>query len=290
MFGYVVVDKQRITDVEWTLYNAFYCGICKTIKEEYGNVARFFTSYDVAFLSILSHDCLNYPVELKESKCIGSPIKKKPMVQPNPLMRKLAAVAVLLVEYKLKDDVIDGKKTRKTILRLCSKAFGKANENYPKCSEIIDTYYAKLRELEKNGEQIIDRVADCFACMLKDITADVLADGADDNVLSLAYNIGKYVYLIDAVDDIEDDNKKGNYNPYLACYKDFDSRKSFFERHGEEIELSLTLAINKAIAEFNSRRYNQSFTLLANIMYYGLRKRADEVLSGEKIKKERSGK
>ncbi len=284
MFGYVVVDKEKLTPQENALYRAFYCGVCKTVKQEYGNLTRVCTTYDITFLSILSHDCLNYPVQLTNENCIANPFQKKLIVKDNPLMRKVSAIAVLLVYYKLQDDIIDGKKSRKILNTLFSKQVKKAQLIFPEADGIIDSYYQKLRAMEQENEKIIDKVSDCFGSMLKELLTLVIPS-CDENVYSLAYNVGKYIYLIDAVDDIEEDAKSGNYNPFLACYGEFENREAFMGKHGKEMEFSVYGTINKAVCAFNDRNYNQSYSLLKNIMHHGLKRRADDVFAGRKPQK-----
>ncbi|MBO5224270.1 MAG: hypothetical protein J6C23_07155 [Clostridia bacterium] len=284
MFGYVVVDKEKLTPQENALYRAFYCGVCKTVKQEYGNLTRACTGYDITFLSILSHDCLNYPVQLTNENCIANPFQKKLIVKDNPLMRKVSAIAVLLVYYKLQDDVLDGKKSRKILSTLFSKQVQKAQTIFPEADKIISSYYEKLREMEEQNEKVVDKVSDCFGSMLKEIF-ELVIPSCDANVYSLAYNVGKYIYLIDAVDDIDDDARSGNYNPFIACYGEYTTREEFMQKHGEDIEFVVYGTINKAICAFNDRQYNQSYLLLKNIMHHGLKRRADDVFAQRKPQK-----
>ncbi len=283
MFGYVVPDKQRFTPEEFTLYRAFYCGICLTLKEEYGELPRLFTTYDITFLSILSHDCLKYAVQFKNARCIAS-LKKHGFVCSSPLMRKLAAISVLLSCYKLKDDIIDGKTSRRIAFAAYKKAFAKAGEVCPEADEIINRRYGQLCEMEKQNEAVVDKVCDSFGCMLRELVG-MIVENADDNLLSLAYNIGKYVYLLDAIDDYDDDRKKKNYNPFLASYGEYENRKAFLSKNGAEVEFIVSSTINRAIAAFNDRLYYQSYPVLKNILHYGLRKRAQQVFDGEKPKR-----
>ena len=284
MFGYVVVDKEKLSPQENALYRAFYCGVCKTIKQEYGNLARVCATYDITFFSILSHDCLNYPVQLSNENCIANPFQKKLIVKDNPLIRKICAISVLLVYYKLQDDIIDGKSNRKVLNALFAKQVQKAKLIFPEADEILAKQYQALRDLEEKNESIIDKVSDCFGLMLSRLFM-LVCPSCDDNLYSLAYNVGRYVYLIDAVDDIEDDAKRGNYNPFIVKYGKEDTFDKFMEKCKSEVEFAVYGTINKAISYFNDRSYNQSYSLLKNIIYYGLKHRADDVFARRKPQK-----
>lgn len=283
MFGYVTPVKSELRQQDYVLYRAFYCGICAAIGRGYGSLPRFTTTYDITFFSLLVHDALNQDVAFSEERCVGNPFKKKVMIKDNPLLLRLCAANVVLSYYKLCDDVIDGGGGKKRIARAAlRKSYIKASEALPAVDTVVKMRYSQLREMEKAGETSIDRVADCFASLLKELAAVVMDDKADDNILSLCYNIGKFVYLIDALDDIDEDFAKGNYNPFLAAYGGFKSRKKFYEDNAAEIGFILNATVNRAIESFNGIRFTQSYTLLKNIVHSGLRAKVREVLSSDK--------
>ena len=277
MFGYVTPDKSQIRQQDYVLYRAFYCGICKTIGDRFGQFARYTVSYDSAFLGALISDCLDYPQKIEEQSCIGNPFNKKPMIVTNPLMEKISAVTVILARYKLRDDVIDGDKSKRVAIKILSGAYNKAKEIAPECDKIVAYWYDELRKCEKSGETSVDKVSHCFAMMMKNLFADLLQDKADDNILSLAYNIGKFVYIADALDDVDEDFKSGNYNALLSAYPGYENRRQFIEDNKKDLEFLFAFTVNKAIASFNDRKYNQSYSLLENVIYYGLRKKTQEL-------------
>ena len=283
MFGYVTPLKSELRQQDFVLYRAFYCGICAAIGKTYGSLPRFTTTYDITFLSLLVHDVANQEVTFSQRRCVGNPFSKKVMIDGNGLLDRLCAANVILSYYKLCDDVIDGEGVFKRVARAAlRKSYKKAVLVLPEADVIIKKRYSELRELEKSGEKSIDRVSHCFASILKEVAAVLLDGKADDNMLSLCYNIGKFVYLIDALDDVGEDAKKGNYNPFLALYGGFTSRKQFYEDNAEDIGFILNSTVNRAIESFNLMNFTQSYTLLKNIVHQGLREKVNEVLKSEK--------
>lgn len=263
MFGYVTPVKSELRDQDFVLYRAFYCGICAAIGRNYGSLPRFTTTYDVTFLSLLVHDVTSQDVEFYEAKCVGNPFQKKVMIRGNELLDRLCAANIIMTYYKLLDDVIDGGGGKKRLARAAmKKPYLKAVKVLPQADEIMKRRYGELRDLEKAGEKSIDRVAHCFASLLKEVAFCIIGDKVDDNTLSLCYNIGKFVYLIDALDDVDEDAKKGNYNPFLAAYGNFTSRKEFYETHKDDIAFSLNSTVNRAIECFNGMSFTQSYSLL----------------------------
>jgi len=71
MYGYVVPVKAELGQADFCLYRAFYCGICKSIGKQYGQMPRFTTSYDITFLSVLLHDVTKQRVHMRTAQKNG---------------------------------------------------------------------------------------------------------------------------------------------------------------------------------------------------------------------------
>ncbi len=206
MFGYLSPDKPYLYMKDDTLYKALYCGICKSIGKVCGQRARFTLTYDIAFLSALAHNILGKDVEIKKSRCVAHAIRRRPIAKPDDVSKMLGAVNVILAYYKLKDDVLDESKGNlKSII--FKKGYKKAKKKYPKIDLIVKDCYSNLLKLEKENSESIDIVADCFAVMLKDISSEVFLDKTNENTKQLMYAVGKWIYLIDALDDYDKDIK-----------------------------------------------------------------------------------
>lgn len=288
MYGYIVPPK-NVTPAELGVFNAFYCGLCIRTGKLMGQKARLTVNYDIAFLSALLHDLKGQDVKVEQATCIANPIKKKSVICENELMDKIAAVNVMLAFYKAEDGVIDGEGLKyKLAKKSLFKAYQASKSAFSEADEIIDNGYAKLRSLEQANVVGLDRVSDVFARMMQDLVALLLGDKVDDNNLRFAYNMGKYVYLMDALDDIDEDFKARRYNPFLTYAKTdkFISRRQFFSDNRQMIEFALNSTINRAIECFNSLIFTQSYDLLRKIVYYGLREKVIELLdSKSKLKK-----
>lgn len=281
MYGYVVPVKAELGQADFCLYRAFYCGICKSIGKQYGQMPRFTTSYDITFLSVLLHDVTKQHVDFVNQGCICGP-RKKTIVCRNELFDKIVAANMILAYAKADDDVIDGGGLKKKAARrMLKKHYRKAAAMLPEADSIVREQYAKLRELEKANTAGIDRVADCFATMLEK-TGMLLTNSADENLGKLLYNVGKFVYVADAIDDLGEDFKKKRYNPLIAEYGEFKSRKSFIEEHRAELTFLLAGTVNRAIECFNKMVFTEASDLLRNIIYKGLRSKCEELLASEK--------
>ena len=96
-----MIDKPELKVREFYRYKAYYCGLCRTLKEEYGFRGRMTLTYDMTFLIILLSSL--YETENREfpSHCPLHPVKKIPVIQ-NDIGEYGAKMNILLTYFNLK--------------------------------------------------------------------------------------------------------------------------------------------------------------------------------------------
>lgn len=287
MFGYVTPDKPYLLIKDFTLYKCVYCGVCKSLKKYYGTMPRFTTNYDSVFLSILLHNYLNIDYNIKRQICVLSPLKKKGIAIPDDLSKKVISLNIILAYHKFTDDIIDGSKVYKRALRfvIVKRAYKKAKKYMPDADFIITQEYARLRELEKNGEKSLDRVSDCFAAMMQRLCKVLLCDKSCEQMEHFFYNIGKWIYIIDALDDLEKDKKSGNYNPLIAAYGNFEDVNIFKESIKGRLQFVFNCIFGSLKQDFEAMQFNFNTDLLRNILFRGLQNRTNTLVENIKCKK-----
>ena len=234
MFGYVRPDLPYLYIKDEILYKAMYCGVCKGISGCSGQCARMGLSYDVAFLSVLLHNIAGIDVKIQKSHCLTHNIRKKPMAEVDELTKKLGAVNTELAYYKYTDDIKDGDKGRGKRLWFVA-GHKRVKKQYPEITEIIERNLADQERVEKSLVDSVDRAADSTANMLAELSDYLLEDKKTPTTRALCYAIGKWIYLIDALDDYDKDKKKGAYNPFALAYG-AESRAKLVEKHGEDLQ------------------------------------------------------
>lgn len=272
MFGYIKVDKTKMQGGEFALYHAFFCGICISSKEQLGFRARMLTNFDIAFFNVLFHSYLQQDVEVYDSHCITTPKKKRSIVKRDELTDKLALSNVILSYVNLMDDVLDEKSVKKKMaLAAIKRIYKKAKKLFPEMDEEINKHYLQLTDLEKQHCGIFDRICHPFAELSRVFAKVILGDKADSYILDLCYNLGKWVYLIDALDDLDKDFKKGSYNPFIACFDGFESGKQFVETHIHDLEFVMYATINKIAENFNDLDLTKYYCVLRNVLHVSVR-------------------
>lgn len=210
MYGYVKLHSGTKNSIKRN-YKKYYCTLCRSLEENYGQKSRFLLSFDMTFLLVLFAD-ENYVKEISKVGCIKKDDKLKNVLNQQ-ISKDIATFSILLATVKLDDDIYDDNDLKaKIIKKLFSKQIKLAKQNSPNMYEILTSEYAKIRELEKKGKDIIS-IENQFANMMVKVGKKCF--GMKDNSrISILEMAAKWIYFIDAVDDIDDNIKEKTFNPY----------------------------------------------------------------------------
>lgn len=277
MFGYVKTDMPNMYVKDTVLYKAMYCGLCKSIGKQCGLRCRFLLNYDLAFLSALMHNVLGKDVCVEKRRCIIHPIIKRPMAGITDLSERIAALNVILAYYKLCDDVADDKKGR-LARSLIKKGYKRALKKEPLLDGLVKKEYDTLRALEKEKCDSVDRVSDCFANIVSGCVKIIAGDRAEENLLTLSYNVGKWIYLIDAIDDFDKDVKKKNYNVFAAMHSDVKTKRELLNFYGKEITEIFYDILGEISERTKNLKYNFNHDLTDNILLRGLSVQTKQIM------------
>ena len=270
MFGYIRprIDELRVREA--ADYRAAYCGLCRCLGKRYGMRSRVLVNYDITFLYLL----LSGQGEKEKCGrcfCPANPLKKKACVPMSPAMEYSADVCVLLCALSLRDKVRDAKGLKKLPPAMAGaclrRALRRAGERRPELAALAKTRLERLAALEAGRCDSMDRVADAFAGLLSHC-ADAALEGEKRPAQQLLYHVGRYIYLTDALDDLAEDARSGNYNPLLYRFSCPDGALSDADRAYvvESIGQSVRMAqAALALCELKSNR-----EMLENIVSLGL--------------------
>ena len=226
MFGYVTPLKPELKIREYESFKSYYCGVCMHIKDNFGNIPRMSLNYDMTFLGLLLDGLHKEERELKIQRCIAHPLKKKPMIINNKALAYAAAMNVSLVYYKLLDDVADDKSIKSKVSSMILSSYkSKFNRNVTMINDIIEENLKKLSYLEVEKKfSSIDEIAHPFS----EIVGKILnlypekfegdSEEVRGNLYELGYSLGKWIYLIDSLDDLKEDMEKNKFNPIDYLY------------------------------------------------------------------------
>ncbi len=221
MFGYVRPYKSELLVREYEQYKAVYCELCRVLGKEYGWLARFSLSYDCTFYAMLALSVSDARISLREGRCVANPLKKCRYVEAaGEEYKKAAALSVLLTYHKLEDDREDEGFWKafgcRLLLPWVRRKAKKAAGRYPflaqAAQEAMDSQ--KAAEREKAGvDQCAEPTAHLLGALFQEL--DGCGQGQSAALEQFGYFLGRWIYLMDAADDLERDRKAGAFNPFL---------------------------------------------------------------------------
>ena len=258
MFGLVRPYMNDLTEEEKARYKAVYCGLCRALNEKHGLAGRMGLNYDMTFLIILLDSLYEPQEQTKDAFCPPHPVKKHRETK-SEFTDYAADMTVALTYYKALDDWMDeGSKTGKVYSGLLKRSYQQVKERWPRQCEAIEKSLDALHEVEKDEAAQPERAADLSGRMLADIFA-VKEDFFQRQMAGLGYFLGKFIYMMDAAIDYEDDRKKGCYNPLNGM-----------NVTPEEALEILRQPMGQAAEAFEALPLIQDANLMRNILYSGV--------------------
>lgn len=299
MLGYVKVFKPELKVREYEVYCGYYCGVCKSIGKRYGQLPRMALSYDSAFLAILL-ESLNSDVDVpSQEHCIAHPLIKKKTIIRNTAIDFAADVMLILAWYKLMDDANDeGKLYAKGTMAAFKRVFKKLRKRHPALCEGIEAHLAELSLLEKEKCANLDMAAEAFSKIMEIIFSEgfryinglkeekAQESGAppgdiEEALATIGYHMGKWIYLIDAADDIEENAASGAYNPLFYRFK-FDKETETAEEFRKRIEDDLKFNLYHYLAMISNcldtLEISKNKGIIENVIYFGLNRKTEEII------------
>ena len=283
MFGYVRYDIPNLFVKDLMLYKALYCGLCKGIGKACGQAARVGLTYDVAFLSALLHNMTGTDIKVERENCFEHTIRKRPIAAVDALTEELGALNTVLAYYKLTDDIADGGKGRGRRLWF-KKGFRRAKRKFPDMVALVEGYMREQGAVEKNRSTSPDMAAEPTAAMMSALSDHFLKDKATEYTRGLFYSLGKWVYLIDALDDYDKDKRKKRYNPFVLGYQR-GSRAELMEKDGAEISYLFDTLFYAMRENLSKVQFYFNRDLTDNVILRGLPLETARVMRGERSAK-----
>ena len=280
MFGYVRPSVQDLPEGELDRFRTMYCGLCHTLSRRYGQAARFILNYDFTYLAILLSD--RTAGKENAGRCYTSPIRKRPYLESTAAMELAADESVILAYWQLRDGVEDhawaaGLKYRAGA-RLLESSYRKAAAFRPAFDQAVRRQLQMLSALEKEKDPSMEKAADTFAVLLSS-AAEEIEDPVRRRILEqILYHLGRWVYLIDAADDLKKDAESGNYNPVALRYGLTDGTWDPESCHA--FAVTLDHSIHQMAAAFELWDFGVWTAVLQTTFYAGLFQVGHAVLDG----------
>lgn len=293
MFGYVRIEKPELKVREYESYRAAYCGLCRSMGKCTGCASRMTLSYDFAFLLVLRTVLAGETVETELRRCPAHPFRKRRMLRPSAESAYVACAAGLLTYYKCRDDLADERGSErlraKALFPMAKRMRRKALKRDPALADLdvkIDETMRRIAEAEREKTPSADR----YAALSGELLGEIFSFGLEGDRAAVARSVGrhfgKWIYLVDAYDDLDGDRERGRFNPYLLLWEQNGPEPSEESRaaHREMVRVALLNELaeaEKGIDLFDFCGYPDFEGVVRNVMYLGMPHTAEAVLCGK---------
>lgn len=263
MFGYININQKELSEESKKIYQAYYCGLCQKLKTNCGTKGQMLLSYDLTFLIVLLTGLYELENTETEFTCPLHPTKKR-TAYINAATEYAADMNLILAYQNLLDDWKDEKSyTKKAFVKILDKDYTRIVSKYPRQVRALEEFMRKTAEAEKNKETNLDLVAGLTGEMLGEIMC-WREDEWQEEMRTLGFYMGKFIYLMDAYEDYEADQKKNCYNPLVYMEKENDQEFDTF------CKLLLTSMMSECAKSFERLPILLHADILRNILYSGV--------------------
>ncbi|MBQ7149254.1 MAG: hypothetical protein IJR96_10970 [Pseudobutyrivibrio sp.] len=263
MFGYINVDRSQLSEEDKIKYQSFYCGLCRQLGKNAGLKAQLLLNYDLCFLAILLQSLYEPDISSENFRCLVHPVKTK-NGYASEAITYAADMDIILSYHSLMDNYIDDNS------KLCGlaassikKEYDRVAEKYPRQTAAVEEYIKKLSYAEANKEKDLEKVS-CYTGEMLGEIFNWKQDDWGETLHCMGYYMGKFIYIIDAYDDIKKDEKRGNYNPLLIMKKESPKEFECF------VKINLTSLMTECAKSFERLPIVDNVDILRNIIYSGV--------------------
>ena len=273
MFGYVTINKPELKIREFQRYQGYYCGICRSLRLRYGVSGQMALNYDMVFLAALLTGLYEGKEYLAMRRCVLHPVGKHLSVQ-NPYIDYAADMTVLLAWHNLMDDWRDDKNACSLAAAgMLKKKCAALKEDYPRQWRAAGSCIRKLHGYEQEKSPDLDGAAGCMGALLGEILV-WKKDQWEGSLRAMGFYLGKFIYLMDAYEDLCQDERRGRYNPLL-----FQKERPGFEEWFAQV---LTMMMAGCAKEFERLPILKDVAILRNILYAGVWTKYDSTVNAKK--------
>ncbi|MEG0874150.1 MAG: DUF5685 family protein [Clostridiales bacterium] len=273
MYGYIrfYSDELKVKDLK--LFKAYYCGLCRELKESYGQRSRLLLSYDMTFMAIFLDALKDEKNQTELGFCPTSPLKKKPMIISKDSLSKAAMLTVLMGYYKMEDAWQDDKNIgAKLAASIYKKPFQKSRQKDREMAAKTESYLKEFYLGEQNTNIDLDTLVDPFATLVAEIMAANAPEDKKSDFHKMGYHAGRWLYFIDALDDLPQDVAEKKFNAFTHTLKyHYGTWQDFYKQAHEDIHANIFFSLDELTKVYLTLNIKNNKDLIENIFFLGIR-------------------
>lgn len=269
MFGYVIADRDNMTQAQEDRYKACYCGLCRALRKNRGSLSRLTLTFDMTFLVLLLSSMYEPEEETGEERCVMHPAHRHEWAS-SKITEYAADMNLALAYLNCMDDWRDDRDLwRRMEAGVFSEEYFYVCQRYPEKCAYIEKCLAELTEIERANTPEPDAGAKCFGRLMGELFSYVPDSVWGERVRDFGASLGEFIYIMDAVIDLDRDRQNGSYNP-LAAEAEGKSE--------DDLRYILKMLIGECAAKFERLPLLRDADIMRNILYSGVWLRYNEAM------------
>ena len=280
MFGFIRPVKSELKVKEADRFQQVYCGLCHAIRARYGRFYTMFLSYDMTFYALVVGSGETAKEQTERRRCDAHPVTKRVCAAPDDALALAADASVLLSYHKFRDNLTDEKGAKRllaaVLCRLGRRGYEKARARLPEADRDIRAALDELHALENENCASMDRAADASARMTAAVVPHT-GDARERVLRQMFYHAGRWLYLLDAAQDVPEDMKTGAYNPLVQRYA---LKTPDITDIKQPLERTLERSLADVCTAFDLLDAQRDAEIIRNIIFLGMPTVTRQVLDG----------
>lgn len=215
MYGYLKWDRsKREKDKLTNTYKCYYCGLCNAMKKNYGLASLFFLSNDITLVLIAISQCAGKCFKIPQC-CVMRRGSKIDSDFASEQWKQLASISIGIAYAKSLDDWLDERNALSALKFFAVKILSlKAKREQKSLFNMLEEAIHNIKIAENNGADLEEQ-GTLTAKMLNDAIQYGERVRLDEAHQRYVAALAKWLCLIDAIDDYDEDIKHNKYNPLV---------------------------------------------------------------------------
>jgi len=262
MFGFVTANLGKLTKEQRARYQGVYCGLCRALKERHGELSRLTLNYDMAFLVLVLSSMYEPEESAGRGRCAVHPLRTRDWYR-NRFSDYAADMNVALAYYHCMDDWADDRKVLSLGgAKLLESRFRAVEALWPRQCAAMGACMDAIAAIESGAQSGPDDAEKAFGVLMGELFAPEPDSLWNGRFRAFGEALGRFVYMMDACVDMEQDRKRGHYNPLLKLHPEGLTPQA-------RLEL-LKMLMGECTAEFERLPLVQDAEILRSVLYSGV--------------------
>ena len=257
-----MINPEALSKERQQRYRAMYCGLCQTLRRRHGLRGSATLSNDLTFLALLLNALYEPGERSGRERCAAHPMKAHDYVV-SPVMDYVADMNVALAYHKCRDNWQDDRNVLSAgggaLLR---GAYRRVEAAWPDKCAAIEAWLQEIRRIEDGNRMEIDPPVNATGRMLGELFAWPGDPAWSDGRRAVGDGLGRFIYFMDAYEDLPRDLRKGRYNP-LKPMRDREDYEALCRE-------AMTMMVADATAAYEDLPIVLDDDLLSNVLYSGV--------------------